>query len=274
MENRVIGEVVRGDKPFDNREGEKMDNRVLLIWEKSAFFFSRSVREKLLEHKIEVETVDAGVTAVSGGIKKAALLVFYVSEQASLNSGLLNYLSEQCQSQQKGIVLVGYDDDINRVRETLPARYIVGQYSRPINVGELCEGIRHELEIGGTKKELPHILVVDDSPQMLRMIKGWFQDGYKVSMANSAQMAFGLLAKQRPDIILLDYEMPGCSGGEMLGQLKADPQLSTIPVIFLTGKNDAQTVHNVLALRPSGYLLKTMPPDQIVANVEQMLFKR
>ena len=92
-------------------------------------------------------------------------------------------------------------------------------------------------------------------------------------MASSAAMAISFLATNKPDLILLDYEMPVCSGPQFLEMIRAEISTSRIPVIFLTAKGDKESVKSVLALKPAGYLLKTMNAEQIVENIDNFFEK-
>lgn len=76
----------------------------------------------------------------------------------------------------------------------------------------------------------------------------------------SGMNAIKAIGKKRPDLILLDYEMPVCDGRQTLEMLRADEESKHIPVVFLTGVNDRAHIEAVLSLRPAGYLLK--PPDK------------
>ena len=78
----------------------------------------------------------------------------------------------------------------------------------------------------------------------------------------------------RPDLILLDYEMPVCDGKQVLEMIRAESEFSNVPVFFLTGKNDRESVLSVSALKPEGYLLKSMPPAQIVQTIDDFFEKR
>jgi len=118
------------------------------------------------------------------------------------------------------------------------------------------------------------ILVVDDSGAMLRNVKGWLENKYQVILANSGAMAIKYLALNRPDLILLDYEMPVCDGKQVLEMIRTEMEFTDIPVIFLTSKGDKESVMKVMALKPEGYLLKTMEPAQIIAAVDDFFEKR
>ncbi len=62
--------------------------------------------------------------------------------------------------------------------------------------------------------------------------------------------------------------MPVCDGPMVLEMMRSDSNLANIPVIFLTGKSDRDSVNKVLEMRPAGYLLKSMNPYQLVKAVE------
>ena len=112
------------------------------------------------------------------------------------------------------------------------------------------------------------VLVVDDSGAMLRNVKGWLEDRYQVILANSGAMAIKYLATNRPDLVLLDYEMPVVDGRQVLEMIRTETEFSDVPVIFLTSKDDRESVMQVMALKPEGYLLKTMEPARIIAEVD------
>ena len=119
------------------------------------------------------------------------------------------------------------------------------------------------------RQDKKKILVVDDSATMLRTIKLWLDKKYSVSLANSGTMAIKHLSLSRPDLILLDYEMPICDGKQVFQMIRSELEFADLPIMFLTGKNDKQSIMSVLALKPAGYLLKTMGSDQIVAAIDE-----
>ena len=86
---------------------------------------------------------------------------------------------------------------------------------------------------------------------------------------SSALVTFTFLAKERPDLILLDYEMPVTSGSQVLEMIKSEPSTEAIPVMFLTGKNDRASIMKVLELKPADYLLKTITKDALRGKLEQ-----
>lgn len=105
----------------------------------------------------------------------------------------------------------------------------------------------------------PHILVVDDNAMVLRNIKGILKDDFSVSVASSGNQAFRSISFRRPDLILLDYEMPEMNGKEVMEKILEDDEMKDIPIVFLTSLDSKQRVMEILALKPAGYILK--PPD-------------
>ena len=109
---------------------------------------------------------------------------------------------------------------------------------------------------------------------MLRSVKEWLGEKYQVALANSGAMAIKYLTLNRPDLVLLDYEMPVVDGKQVLEMMRTEAEFFTIPVIFLTGKSDKESVMKVMGFKPEGYLLKTMPPEEIVKNIDEFFLKR
>ena len=105
-----------------------------------------------------------------------------------------------------------------------------------------------------------HILVVDDNAVVLRNIKALLSDNYTVAVAVSGAQAFISIGKRRPDLILLDYDMPVMNGKMVLENLRADEELADIPTVFLTSVADEELVTELLQMKPAGYVLK--PPDK------------
>ena len=112
------------------------------------------------------------------------------------------------------------------------------------------------------------ILVVDDSDVMLQAMKRLLEDTYEVSLAKSGRAAIRSMTLDRPDLVLLDYEMPVCDGKQVLEMIRAEEELASTPVIFLTGRTDRESVRNVVALKPAGYLPKSMKSDEIKKNIK------
>lgn len=197
----------------------------------------------------------------------------YADEKLMKEMKLLVFLRDKAIEEDIPIFILGDSEQMEEIEGVIPKQFIKMQFLRPINVKEVVEKVDEYLRQDASylKKK---ILVVDDSGTMLRSVKGWLEDKYQVILANSGAMAIKYLAMNHPDLILLDYEMPICDGRQVLEMIRAEAEFSTVPVIFLTGKNDKESVMKVTALKPDGYLLKTMEPAQIVQAIDDFFEKR
>ena len=88
-------------------------------------------------------------------------------------------------------------------------------------------------------------------------------------MANSGLQAIKWLGKNKVDLILLDHEMPVTNGPQVLEMLRSDEETRNIPVIFLTGKRDKESVMAVVALKPEGYFLKDIKKDELLEKLQE-----
>jgi DNA-binding response OmpR family regulator len=116
------------------------------------------------------------------------------------------------------------------------------------------------------------IMVVDDNPSNLVLLEEMLgQKGYVVRSFPGGAMALAAAAKQPPDLILLDINMPELSGYEVCEQLKADTRLAAIPVVFLSALDE--TEDKVKAFRSGGvdYISKPFQFDEVYARVETQL---
>ena len=126
---------------------------------------------------------------------------------------------------------------------------------------------RKKIENTGKKR----ILVVDDNGTTLRTMKAMLEEHYEVAIAISGAQAMTSIGKQRPDLILLDYEMPVCDGRMTLEMIRADEEMKDIPVVFLTAVNNRDNIEAVLTLKPAGYFLKPPVKDKLIAEIDKIL---
>ena len=115
-----------------------------------------------------------------------------------------------------------------------------------------------------------HILIVDDSPLMLKTLKEYLHEDYDVATAVSGKVALKFLERKKTDLILLDYEMPEENGPAVLEKLRANEETKDIPVIFLTGVSDRKKIQEALALRPQSYLLKPVEREKLIEAIAKV----
>ena len=119
------------------------------------------------------------------------------------------------------------------------------------------------------------ILVVDDTPANIEVAHHTLKDTYIIKIATSSARALNLAkVHPQPDLILLDIMMPEMDGYEVCSRLKSDPSTSDIPIIFLTGKTDAEDETRGLEIGAIDYIHKPFVPGVVQARVRTHLALR
>jgi len=117
----------------------------------------------------------------------------------------------------------------------------------------------------------PCLLLVDDEPVNLRVMKQILQDDYRLTFAKSGEDALRLTEQTKPDLILLDIMMPGMTGLDVCKTLKANPQTSAIPVIFVTALGDEADEAQGFELGAVDYISKPVSAPRVRARVRTHL---
>lgn len=115
------------------------------------------------------------------------------------------------------------------------------------------------------------VMVIDDNPILLRSMNSLLSGHYDVMLANSGTKAMTMIGQHIPDVVFLDCEMPVCDGKMTYKMLKDLDEMRDVPIIFLTGINDASYIQDVLRLQPAGYLLKPASTDRIFETLRKVL---
>jgi len=119
---------------------------------------------------------------------------------------------------------------------------------------------------------IPRILAVDDEPavgEMLRFILE--QDGFQADLAADAAHAISRINRSRPDLILLDWMLPGMSGVELVERLKQSSETMTIPIIMLTAKEEEGDKVKGLNSGADDYITKPFSARELLARIRNIL---
>ncbi len=115
---------------------------------------------------------------------------------------------------------------------------------------------------------IPNILIVDDIPANLKVLGGILkEEGYKIRPVLNGKLALQVAEKEKPDLILLDIMMPDMDGYEVCRQLKINPELKDIPVIFISALNDTKDIVNAFALGGVDYISKPFQAEEVSARI-------
>lgn len=242
---------------------------ILLVYETKNFIIA--ALESQLESQNHRVIHTGGFEQAEEAFEQFDLFLIYAEENLGVRKKRLMSLKEKSLEENTPIIVMG---DYDCVMDVIPLQFVWKHMQHPINVKQVMVEVENCLKHAGEKDYKKQILVVDDSGAALRNVKGWLEGKYYVSLANSATMAIKYLALNRPDLILLDYEMPICDGKQVLEMIRSERDFADIPVIFLTGRNDRETVMNVTGLHPEGYLLKSMEPEVIVQKIDEFFARK
>ena len=118
------------------------------------------------------------------------------------------------------------------------------------------------------------ILVVDDEPENLTLFSKMLGEQYEIVTATSGADALARARSDSPDLILLDVMLPDISGVEVCKTLKTDPDTTSIPVIFITGLDDAYNEQTGLSAGAVDYCTKPVHAAVLLARVQVHLEHR
>jgi len=247
-------------------------NEILFLAKGEYSFTMRSIKDKFERAKISTDKIEPDIKAIE---ELTTMPMFFVSDAETLleNKEARIFLYDKCIENNRKLILVGENSALSSLFDVTATNVIIESFSKPIDYDDMVEHtLKHisDFKAKGVKK---NVLVVDDSPTFLRLVSEWLEKDYNVNVCPSATAAFHMIEGKRPDLILLDYEMPICNGAQFLQMLHSERQTKDIPVIFLTSKDDSDTVKTLISLKPQGYLLKNQTKEKTLEAIEEFFVR-
>ena len=199
----------------------------------------------------------------------AEIILYYPQGEKEHIRSISSRLAELCRDTRKTYCLAGDILDIKEAQRIHLSEWISSCYERPIDLDSFSRQMMDYSDLLHEYNRKKSILIVDDDMDFLTIMDMWLKQDYKVECARSGADALNFLKKSHPDLILLDYEMPELDGFEVMERIRNTPRTHRIPIIFLTGKNEKENVLKILSKKPDGYLLKSMPKDELIDSLER-----
>ena len=244
------------------------DNRMIVIAEKESFVV-RVLLKKAQSAGVDCEFVPWTVNDINTKLGEASLITLFMEEDVRPKDDVLHFLRDTMDEKGIKMILTGEQRDLQYVLDHMPGEFIYRSFPRPVNNEEYVNTVKEYFEKVDSGEFRKSILIVDDDTNYLAIVREWLKGTYKVSMANSGLQAIKWLGKNKVDLILLDHEMPVTSGPQVLEMLRSDDETRSIPVMFLTGKSDKESVMKVVSLKPEGYFLKTIQREELLEKLQE-----
>lgn len=249
------------------------DNKKVLIIGNEDEFIVRSVILEMKRRFYSVYTCEPTVDAVNQKGVDIHIYLLFVDSAEGIKE-LLIYLKDIAFDKRIEIGLVGEHLDLKEAVKFISKEHAEKLFERPVDAKQISDGLEELEKIAEQKGERKRILIIDDDPEYLRRTQSVLHNHYKVYIANSGVSGIKLLSKHKVDLILLDYLMPVLDGPKVLEALKADPDLSDIPVIFLSGQTDARSITKAMTLGSENYLSKQLAATELAANISDFFAKK
>ncbi len=260
-----------------------MEKELAFICDNANNFLVRSMIDELEAAGWEVSAYSS---AMNNDFKKTdfSMFIIYLDEFNQDIERLLREMQTVLSAKNKlrRLFIIGTDENINQTYRFIDLALVTHAFKRPVNVDSIIRELNIMYPSTDTKEESIEniegkprnenkktIIIVDDDDIYLKTIETWFTNEYNVYTASSVTSARSMLQKVPFDLILLDYEMPLLSGLDFLRIVRSDEATKDIPVIFLTAKDDKDTVLEILKDKPTGYLLKTTAPITLKYNIKK-----
>ena len=118
------------------------------------------------------------------------------------------------------------------------------------------------------------VLVADDEIHIIHVVAIKLRNnGYEVIAANNGAEAYDLACREKPDIVVTDYQMPLMTGMELIAKLRADERTKDIPVVLLTARSFAVSQEQQESLEVSCCLSKPFSPKELLMHIEDVLYQ-
>ncbi len=250
-----------------------MFKKILLVRNEETFMVN-AIKNLLKSNNYQVEDSTYSLGELSGKVSGANLVILYTDQDFEDHRDAMVYFKDVSMEENLIVIVIGDKAAFDLVHRYIPQEDIAYEITRPLDMADLMEkvGIVTDDEFEQQKKKC--ILIVDDDPTYIQMIREWLKDIYRVGMANSGTQAVAWLATNKADLILLDYDMPVLDGPTVLQMLRSESFSSSTPVMFLTGKSDRKSVTDVIALKPADYLLKSISRDKLLETLGNFFRQR
>jgi signal transduction histidine kinase/DNA-binding response OmpR family regulator len=212
---------------------------------------------------LSASTAAEGASLAADRHPDVILLDLLLPDQSGLE--LLQVLKRDAATARIPVLVVSIMNDSVKGLTMGAADYLV----KPVERGPMVAAVRRLLD-GGARE--PLVLVVDDEHDTAELIRDTLRtEGLRTQVAHHGRQALELIARKRPDLVILDIMMPEMSGFEVLEALARDQDTAGIPVLVLTARGDENDARRGLELGARRYMSKPFDVRALIAEVRRHL---
>ena len=272
VEETACEEEKEEDK--DTSTKRYMESRTVLYIRSGKGIVTKGIEKSLSDIDYRVISVEDEPDEIIKYKDEADIILYHPVSGGESHIGItMNLLSEICRDDMKIFLLMGDNSDIEIAKKSSGFNAVSEVYSRPVNMQRFVDGIEHFTLLLEEYHRKKTIFIVDDDPDYISVVTRWLSKDYQISTFNAGEELIKGLSVSKPDLILMDYEMPGLDGYDLMKYIKSDEATRDIPVIFLTGKNDREHVFKILNYKPDGYLLKTSQKENLIDSIDRFFLE-
>ena len=250
-----------------------MFKKVLLVRNEETFL-ANAIKNALKGANFAVVDSSYLIKDLSSKVHDSSVILLYTDADLEDHRDALVYFKDLCVDENMIIMVIGDKTAFDLIHHYLPKEDVAFEITRPLDMPDLIAKVQLVTDDEFEQQRRKCVLIVDDDPTYVQMVREWLKDTYRVGMANSGTQAVAWLATNKADLILLDYDMPVLDGPKVMEMLRSESFSSSTPVMFLTGKNDRSSVTNVISLKPADYLLKTISKDKLLSTLDSFFKTR
>ena len=240
-----------------------MDKKVVFV-ENTHGFVNAAVESRLKEAGFEIIRLKDEAAIVKEHRYDADIFLYFPEGTSPRIDAIMRFLTAMCRDDHKTLCLVGDASFINRAKKSEGGEIVHSEYPKPVNINLLVEDMLRLSEKQAEFRRLKTILIIDDDNDYRLIIKKWLNKDYRVDDAASGYEAFAILEDMHPELIMLDYDMPGLDGPGIMEKIRSDPETREIPIIYLTAADDPECVNRISRDRPDGYLLRDVRKRELI----------
>ena len=245
-----------------------MKSEKILVISSGAGFTADALQNNLKNAGFVTEFAEPKIKAIDTGMFDCDIVLLLAGDYVYEASEALVYIKDITADDDIPLCVIAYDQELAEMEKYIPEERFRRIFRRPFDAKNIAEELKEVAELAWRNRLEKRILLVDDDPTFLKMLQGWLSDRYRITAVKSGMQAITYIAHHTPDLILLDYDMPITPGPQVMEMIRSEISAAEIPIIFLTGKSDRESIMNVMRLKPQGYLLKTMSKEAIVEAID------